>query len=119
MGFKERKEKRKKHYLENVFGWKLAKCAACTGTGHYDAAGSPKCAACDMGIYYGFMIGVFGKAYLLDLIKHKLKVSDEFVATHLSLIAAAPDERFLNAALQDNSINQTDLELSERFAGLL
>lgn len=47
MDFKERKEKRKKHYLESVFGWKLAKCAACTGTGHYDAAGSPKCAACD------------------------------------------------------------------------
>lgn len=81
----------------------------------HDAGNAP----CDMEMYYGFMIGVFGEAYLLDLIKHKLRVSDKFAATHLSLIAAAPDERFLNDALQDNSINQADLELRERFAGIL
>ena len=45
--FKERKAKRKKYYLENVFGWKLIKYAACSGTGYYDSAGLPICAACD------------------------------------------------------------------------
>ena len=46
MNFAERKAQRKEHYDARVRGWKLRPCSACSGSGHYDAKGSPKCGAC-------------------------------------------------------------------------
>ncbi len=47
MSFHERKKYRSNYYHRFVFGWKLRKCSACNGSGHYDNNGSPKCSACD------------------------------------------------------------------------
>lgn len=47
MNFLERKEQRKKHYESKIKGWKLRPCTACSGSGYYDAKGSPKCSACN------------------------------------------------------------------------
>lgn len=43
----ENKRKRTDHFLKNVFGWRLEKCGACSGSGYYDNTGSPKCGACE------------------------------------------------------------------------
>ena len=45
--FRKRKELRKKHFEENIKGWKLRDCGACSGSGRYDHNGSPSCGACD------------------------------------------------------------------------
>ena len=45
--FRERKAARAKHYAQNVYGWKLQTCTACSGSGRYDAKGSPPCGACN------------------------------------------------------------------------
>ena len=42
----ERKNARRKHYKENVEGWHLVTCTACSGSGYYDNNGSPKCWCC-------------------------------------------------------------------------
>lgn len=47
MTYHERKQKRREHYARYVHGWKLRKCAACNGSGHYDNTRSPPCSACD------------------------------------------------------------------------
>lgn len=47
MTFHERKQKRRTHYLENVYRWKQRPCTACNGSGYYDDNGSPKCGACN------------------------------------------------------------------------
>lgn len=47
MTWAERKAARIKNYEENVKGWRLATCAACSGSGIYDVTGSPKCGACN------------------------------------------------------------------------
>ena len=47
MGFRERKEQRKKYYEENIKGWKLVEYTSCSGSGYYDDTGSPKCGACN------------------------------------------------------------------------
>ena len=44
--FKERKKQRSNYYFENIYGWKLRKCTACSGSGCYDHNGSPKCGVC-------------------------------------------------------------------------
>lgn len=47
MGFFTRKERRKKHFEENVKGWKERECSACNGTGYYDHHKSPFCSSCN------------------------------------------------------------------------
>ena len=47
LSFQERKEMRKRRFLDEVHGCKLRTCAACNGSGRYDHNGSPKCATCD------------------------------------------------------------------------
>ena len=47
MTFCERKRQRTEHYFTNVFGWKLGRCYACNGSGHYDSVGSPHCGCID------------------------------------------------------------------------
>ncbi len=34
------------YYQRFIYGWKLVKCTACNGSGHYDHHGAPKCGAC-------------------------------------------------------------------------
>lgn len=46
MDFKERKQKRTKHFDEFVKGWKQRPCLACNGSGYYDHNGSLKCGSC-------------------------------------------------------------------------
>lgn len=43
----ERKDDRTEHFERFVFGWRLATCNACNGSGHYDNNGAPPCGACD------------------------------------------------------------------------
>lgn len=45
--FAERKEARRKHFEENVKGWRLRDCTACNGSGRYDSFRSPKCGGCN------------------------------------------------------------------------
>lgn len=45
--FHERKAARSDYYHRFVYLWKLRSCSACSGSGHYDAEGSPACAACE------------------------------------------------------------------------
>jgi hypothetical protein len=45
--FHERKLLRTVHYFNYIFGWRLLPCTACSGSGRYDAAGSPRCGACN------------------------------------------------------------------------
>ena len=40
------KKSRKDCYEQKTKGWKQRPCAACSGSGHYDSFGSPKCGAC-------------------------------------------------------------------------
>lgn len=47
MDFLERKQKRTKCYLEQVYKQKQQRCSACNGSGHYDVSSSPKCSNCD------------------------------------------------------------------------
>lgn len=50
MDFHERKAKRKKHFEENVKGWKQRNCTACNGSGYYDNyvnGKQPKCSSCE------------------------------------------------------------------------
>ena len=47
MDFYERKQERKEYFEKYVKGWKLVKCLACNGSGHYDSNGSPKCSNCN------------------------------------------------------------------------
>jgi DnaJ-class molecular chaperone len=42
-----RKKERKEYYEEEVHGWKLGTCVACSGSGIYDNTGSPPCGACE------------------------------------------------------------------------
>lgn len=44
--FHERKAERSEHFRRFVHGWKLEKCGACNGSGHYDNNGSPPCGCC-------------------------------------------------------------------------
>lgn len=46
MNFHQRKAERKEWYMKYVHGWKLVKCGACNGSGHYDHNGAPKCGMC-------------------------------------------------------------------------
>lgn len=43
----ERKAERREHYERFVRGWRLVTCSACSGSGHYDHNGSPRCGCCD------------------------------------------------------------------------
>ncbi len=45
--FHARKAERRRHYEQNVFGWKLRTCTACNGSGRYDNNGSPRCGCCN------------------------------------------------------------------------
>lgn len=45
--YQDRKQARKEYYERFIQGWKLRKCSACDGSGHYDHNGSPKCQGCD------------------------------------------------------------------------
>jgi len=45
--YQKRKLARKKHYEEEVRGWKQRDCSACSGSGYYDDTDSPECGACD------------------------------------------------------------------------
>lgn len=45
--FHERKAERITVFEKYIKGWKLRKCNACSGSGHYDAWGSPPCSACN------------------------------------------------------------------------
>lgn len=45
--YRERKRDRTEHYNKYVYGWKLRKCTACSGSGYYDHDGSPECGICD------------------------------------------------------------------------
>jgi hypothetical protein len=45
--FYSRKKDRTEYFYRFIYKWKLIKCAACNGSGHYDARGAPSCAACD------------------------------------------------------------------------
>lgn len=44
--YHERKAARKKQFLEH-FKVKMIICHACSGSGYYDANGSPPCGCCD------------------------------------------------------------------------
>lgn len=46
-GYHREKQHRKEYYLKYVYGWKLRRCTACSGSGVYDTNGSPKCGACN------------------------------------------------------------------------
>lgn len=47
-GWLERKQERTEYYKRFVEGWRLRKCGACNGSGHYDGGrNNPKCGACD------------------------------------------------------------------------
>jgi len=46
MSYHDRKAERVKNFEENIKGWKLRDCGACSGSGRYDACGSPRCGAC-------------------------------------------------------------------------
>lgn len=45
--FAERKEERRAYFLKYIYGWKLRKCSACSGSGWYDNDDNPPCGACD------------------------------------------------------------------------
>lgn len=45
--FRERKAVRIAHFEKYVRGWRLVTCTACSGSGYYDAGGSPACGGCD------------------------------------------------------------------------
>lgn len=45
--FHERKAERIAVFEKYVRGWRLITCTACSGSGYYDAAGSPPCSGCD------------------------------------------------------------------------
>lgn len=47
MNYQERKQARRDYFWRFVHGWKMRKCTACNGSGHYDSDGSPKCGGCD------------------------------------------------------------------------
>ena len=44
--YHKRKDERRKRF-EASKGMKLKTCPACSGSGHYDSTGSPKCASCN------------------------------------------------------------------------
>lgn len=44
--FHERKSERTEHFHRFINGWKQRTCGACSGSGHYDHNGSPKCGGC-------------------------------------------------------------------------
>lgn len=46
MSYQDRKKQRTEAYLKYTYGWKLRKCIACNGSGHYDSNGSPDCSSC-------------------------------------------------------------------------
>lgn len=46
MTYLKRKQERKAHYEQYVFGWRLRDCTACSGSGYYDSDGSPPCGSC-------------------------------------------------------------------------
>lgn len=81
----------------------------------YDCGDIP----CDMEKYYGYMIGVFGKPYLLDLIKDKLNVNDEFVVAYFNAISAMPGNHFSNHISNYKTKNSEDIVLDKRFSELL
>lgn len=43
----ERKKARREHFEKHVSGNRLVVCTACSGSGHYNHHGSPKCGVCD------------------------------------------------------------------------
>lgn len=50
MTWKEEKQYRKDKYMNEVYGWKLRTCGACSGSGRYDhciKGRIPKCGACE------------------------------------------------------------------------
>ena len=47
MTWLKEKQKRIEHFNKYIFGWRLHRCGACSGTGYYDHTGSPPCGACE------------------------------------------------------------------------
>ncbi len=45
--FHTRKAERKEHFEKYVKGWRLQTCTACSGSGHYDHNGAPRCSNCN------------------------------------------------------------------------
>ncbi len=45
--WKDIKRRNTEYYFRFVYGWRLYVCGACSGSGYYDAAGSPPCGACE------------------------------------------------------------------------
>lgn len=44
--YQDRKAERTQRFASQVSGWKLVKCSACSGSGYYDSARSPRCGCC-------------------------------------------------------------------------
>lgn len=44
--YQARKRQRAIAYFRHRFGFRLERCTACNGSGHYDGPGAPRCSAC-------------------------------------------------------------------------